>query len=158
MKVQTKRKKIVFPLPGSDVCFIEVCEFNRRGRNEWNRALADGGAKLGDVMFNYGLSDFVLPGDEGDQRRTGTLEDSAVFDNLDEELEDFITNRIALVNKLLPAEQIIKLEGDSGLGERIMALQAEEGGDLGNLPGSPGEPSEASPSATSEPAAPTSGS
>jgi hypothetical protein len=158
MKVQTKRTKVRFDLPGSDIHFIEVCQFNRRGRNEWNAALVAGGAKLGDVMFTYGLSDFLLPGDEGDTRRTGTVMDQEVFDCLDEELEDFITNRIALVNQLLPAEQLFALEADSGLADRIKALAAEEEGDPGNSGGSPGEPSTATPSSACASDAPTSGS
>jgi hypothetical protein len=157
MIVKSKRKKIIFPLGDSDKYFIEVCEFNRRGRNEWNLALATGGAALGDVLFTHGLSDFLLPGEEGDVRRTGTEADQVVFDNLDEDLEDFIVNRVALVNRLVPAERILKLEGDAGLKERLKEFAAEESGDLGNSPPSPDGPSEASPPATCEPAAPTSG-
>ena len=153
MKVRTKRRKVRVALPGSETHYIEVCEFNRRGRNRWNDALESGARdRQADAMFQNGVSDFLLPGDEGDQKFTGTVADYVVFDNLDEDLEDFIINRVAMVNNLVSAEKLLELERDSGLIERL----AGEGGDeLGNLESSPGASCEAIPPSGSESEIPT---
>jgi hypothetical protein len=127
VKKQRVREKVF--LPDSEEYFVEFCEFNRRGRDEYDRDRRFGGADFVDTMLRYGVSDYLLPGDTSAHRYTGTEEDLTVYADLEEDLEDWMCNGVARVNKLRKSDGTLIAPG-------------EEGG-LGNLPSSPAEPSAA---------------
>lgn len=143
MQIRRRRRSEKVFLPDSSVYFVEVQEFNRRGRDAYNGALLGGpSAERVDALLEHGIRDFVLPSDEGDVHFTGQIErDMAVYDDLDEELEDWLVMRILEIN-----------------GAVIRAAEVEDGEEgLGNLPSSPGELSEDTPSSDSPSDVPTNG-
>jgi hypothetical protein len=139
--VSSQRKKQQVFLPGDDVYYVEFCEFNRPGRDDVGRDAKLGGSDFIDTMLRHGISDYLLPGEQGQLRYTGTDDDfTQVYNHLDEDFEDWLIMGVARINKLRRADGT------------LMAPE-EEGLDLGNLPGSPAEPSAEPPAAT--PAPPT---
>ena len=145
MQIRRRRSSKKVFLPGSSVYFGEVQEFNRRGRDAYNAALLGGHSPdRVDAVLEHGIRDFLLPSDEGDVRFAGQIEqDMAAYDDLDEELEDWLVMRILEINgAVIRAE-----EAEYGYGEEA----------LGNYPSSPGELSEDTPSSDSPSDVPTNG-
>lgn len=148
VKKQRVKSKVFLPTDDggqSAEHYVEFCEFNRRGRDEYDRDRRFGGADFIDTMLQYGVSDFYLPGDTGSHKHTGTSDDQAVYSDLSEDLETWMCEGVARINKLRRPDGT------------LVAPDEEDG--LGNLPGSPVEPSEDSAPATcgaaTAPAAPS---
>jgi hypothetical protein len=141
--VRSKVQKETVLLPGSDTYFVEFREFSRVGRDDYARDRLVGGHELIDTMLRYGISDFLLPGEHGDVRYTGTDVDWVAYNNLGEDLEDFMVSGVARINRLRKADG-------------TLACPTEDGDEVdpGNCGGSQGEPCEAVPPATCETAAP----
>ena len=145
MQIRRKRRSEKVFLPDSTTHFVEVQEFNRRGRDAYNSALLSiRGPEQVDALLEYGIRGFCLPSDEGDVHYTGQIErDMLAFDDLDEELEDWLIMRILEINNAL-----VKLA-------MAAAEDGEEG--LGNSPSSPGELSGDTQSSDSPSDVPTNG-
>lgn len=144
VKKKRAKEKVFLPLSAeggvSDEYFVEFCEFNRRGRDEYDRDRRFGGADFVDTLLRYGVSDFLLPGDTSAHKYTGTEEDLAVYADLEEDLEDWMSRGVARINKLRKADGTL--------------IAPDEEGGLGNSPGSPVELSDASAPATCAPETP----
>lgn len=130
-QVKKKRAKDKCFLPESEEYFVEFCEFDRRGRDEYEHDRLFGGADFIDTLLEHGVSDFYLPGDTGSHKYTGTAADKDVYADLDEELAEWMCQGVARLNKLRKKDGSLIAPGEIAL---------EDGG-LGNSPGSPVEPS-----------------
>jgi len=131
MRVTTKRTKDKQHLPESETYFVEFCQFNRVGREEFNQAVATGGRALGDAMLRHGISDFLLPGDEADLLQyTGTDQDWIAYNGLDEELENWCLLGVARLNK-------VRLAGTAPEAAEPAAAAEDDG--LGNSASSPSD-------------------
>lgn len=128
-QVKKKRTKSKEFLPGSEEFYVEFIEFDRLGRDEYNRDRLVGGATLVDTMLHQGIFDFLLPGDTGSHKHTGDADvDQTVYRDLTEDLEDWCIQGVARVNGLK------RPDGS-------LLAPPQEGGP-GNSPGSPEERSE----------------
>jgi hypothetical protein len=162
MRVVKKRRREQRHLPEgtegavSETYFVEVQQFDRMGRDEWNEAMLEGRLRRRvETVLEHGICDFLLPGDEGDLRFGGTLHNWETYNDLDEELEDWIVLQVLDINgiRIGEGEKALpdRIVGPTGIGPTgIGATGGEGGGELGNLPGSPTGSSEVSLPETSE--------
>jgi hypothetical protein len=141
---QSERKFDKQFVPGGEQWYVEFCEFDRPGRDEYNRDRLVGGRELVDTLLRCGISDFLLPGKDGSQvKHTGSPWDfEAVWNGIGEEFEGWLMEHIARLNRLRRPDGTLVIP--------------EAGDDLGNLPSSASLPS--TPSAEPAPAAPEYGS